>query len=263
MKETCIVEGCGTPALARKLCSADYQRAKAAGTLDEISPNPSTSCEQCGQPIPSGRRWGARFCSVACKDTASDAKKRTELLAARAARARFCAWCKELLTAEARFGSRFCSRTCGDAWGNHQKALSAERAKQTVRKPCEVCGGSIPASRRAHAIYCSPECKRRSRRSTSLRARNTQQASNRQHRGFTTEEFDTMLAVQGGVCAICGTTEWGGRWDRPYADHDHALETFLLRGILCGNCNSGLGMFRDDPARLRAAAAYLEKAIAA
>ena len=75
------------------------------------------------------------------------------------------------------------------------------------------------------------------------------------------ERWDEMFADQGGVCAICGTAEWGGRYDRPHTDHDHA--TGIFRGILCDFCNRGLGMFRDDPARLRAAAAYLEKAIAA
>jgi RNA polymerase-binding transcription factor DksA len=262
MKPTCIVEGCEDPVLARKLCSKDYQRAKADGILDEISPNPSASCEQCGEPIPPGRRWGARFCTVTCKDAAADAKKHAELMAARAARARSCAWCKEPLSDERRFGSRFCTEACSDAWGNHQKALSAQRAKQAARQPCEVCGGPIPASRRANAIYCTMKCKRRSQRSVSTRVRQGQQEYNRRYLyGVSPEDFDAKLAEQGGVCAACKIPGWEGKGMSPHTDHDH--ETRIFRGVLHGNCNNGIGMFGEDPARLRAAAAYLEKALPA
>lgn len=51
-------------------------------------------------------------------------------------------------------------------------------------------------------------------------------------------------------CAICGTTE------NLVGDHDH--RTGEPRGILCRNDNMGIGYMADDPARLRAAALYLE-----
>lgn len=77
--------------------------------------------------------------------------------------------------------------------------------------------------------------------------------------GITPEQWTAMLAGQGNACAICGTAEWGGNCNRPSADHDHV--TGVFRGILCNSCNNGLGRFGDDPARLRAAADYLEKAL--
>ena len=75
--------------------------------------------------------------------------------------------------------------------------------------------------------------------------------------GITPEDWDAMLAAQDGRCAICRTDEWGGKGGWPHADHCHTSKRF--RGILCDNCNQGLGRFGDDPARLRAAADYLER----
>lgn len=72
--------------------------------------------------------------------------------------------------------------------------------------------------------------------------------------GISTEQYDEMLRRQQGVCAVCGEVNPDGR--RLAVDHEH--ETGQVRGLLCTMCNRGIGSMRDDPERLRAAAAYLE-----
>jgi hypothetical protein len=72
--------------------------------------------------------------------------------------------------------------------------------------------------------------------------------------GLTPEAYAALLETQDARCAICRTDTPGGKggW---HVDHNHA--TGLVRGLLCTNCNQGLGQFADDPDRLRAAADYL------
>ena len=80
--------------------------------------------------------------------------------------------------------------------------------------------------------------------------------------GLDREAFDAMLHAQGGACAICGTTDPGkSYWN---VDHDHSCCApgspvcgKCVRGLLCSRCNHGLGNFKDDPDRLRAAITYL------
>lgn len=256
---TCSVENCGRPVVARGLCSVDYQRARAAGTLNEIAPNPSRNCEHCGEPIPPGRRYGAAFCSTKCKQASIDARRHAELVERRKAEPRACAWCREPIDAELRYGTRFCSSSCSDAWHNDQRRLAMLEVKAD-RAPCAACGGPVPASRPTTAIYCSPKCKRRGTSSGHPKVRRGQIEYNRRYLyGLSDEQYQTLLAAQDGRCAICGGTEWGGKTKTPHVDHDHA--TGAVRGLLCSACNHGLGNFRDDPVRMRAAADYLERSV--
>lgn len=86
----------------------------------------------------------------------------------------------------------------------------------------------------------------------------------RSKHGLTLQQYEEMLAAQGGGCAICGSTNAGGRWGlRFHVDHDHGCCPDrkscdkCRRALLCSPCNVGLGAFADSPDRLMAAAAYL------
>lgn len=75
--------------------------------------------------------------------------------------------------------------------------------------------------------------------------------------GLSAGWFTETEKAQEGKCAICQGPPQGGRGDYLVIDHDHV--TGKVRSLLCGLCNIGLGVFRDNPAFIRAAANYIEK----
>lgn len=74
--------------------------------------------------------------------------------------------------------------------------------------------------------------------------------------GVTREEYERVLAQQGGRCGICRSDKPGRRRRLFAMDHDH--NTGVFRGLLCIYCNTALGAFRDSVFNLAAAIAYLE-----
>ena len=73
--------------------------------------------------------------------------------------------------------------------------------------------------------------------------------------GITLEDYDQILLSQNGVCAICHTTDPGGPGKRFVVDHNH--DTGDVRGLLCNNCNRGIGYLKDSPNILSSALTYL------
>lgn len=73
--------------------------------------------------------------------------------------------------------------------------------------------------------------------------------------GITLEDYKEKLAQQGGGCAICKTTTPRKNAHYFMVDHDH--KTGKVRGLLCGSCNSALGLFKDNSDILLTAAEYL------
>lgn len=73
--------------------------------------------------------------------------------------------------------------------------------------------------------------------------------------GLTMEQYDSMLAEQGGVCAICSELPTTGINKRLHVDHDHKTE--VRRGLLCMRCNHALERLEKYPNWLEKAVAYL------
>lgn len=81
---------------------------------------------------------------------------------------------------------------------------------------------------------------------------------------MTTEEYENLLEVQEHRCAICGRHE--SEFEKKFAvDHDHACCTGrtscgkCTRGLLCVNCNNGLGRFMDQAEILESALRYVRQ----
>ena len=81
---------------------------------------------------------------------------------------------------------------------------------------------------------------------------------------ITLEIYNKKLQEQDGVCAICK-----GTWVRPLVvDHDHDCCNGeytcgkCLRALLCGNCNAGLGWFKNDIHIMESAIEYMKTVVA-
>jgi hypothetical protein len=76
------------------------------------------------------------------------------------------------------------------------------------------------------------------------------------------EEYDAIYESQDGKCKLC-TNEFHNNKDL-HIDHDHSCCPGrkscgkCVRGLLCSNCNTGIGLFKDNRELLLKAASYLD-----
>lgn len=70
---------------------------------------------------------------------------------------------------------------------------------------------------------------------------------------ITLEYYWDLFNKQNGLCALCNEPEPLGI----LLSVDHCHKTGKIRGLLCGHCNRGLGLFRDNPEVLIKAAEYV------
>lgn len=100
-----------------------------------------------------------------------------------------------------------------------------------------------------------------SRRWREANPEKVQASGRRAHRkrtyGLTDAGYQTLLDNQNGLCAICKHPPNSGSLPLRVLSIDHCHETGQVRGLLCSDCNLGLGRFKDSPERLKAAIEYL------
>lgn len=145
-----------------------------------------------------------------------------------------------------------------------ERITSKPCSKCRVVKPLDEFGAELrrPDGVRCHCKACGAQLSRR-HRETSDTYRQWVRRANRPRKllskyGLTPDEYDRLLAAQGGSCAICRADSPGGKHDDHFhVDHDH--ETGKVRGLLCNKCNVALGVFGDNLGGIERVVEYLRR----
>ncbi|MFB7657644.1 MULTISPECIES: endonuclease VII domain-containing protein [unclassified Streptomyces] len=143
-------------------------------------------------------------------------------------------------------------RECSAEYYRQRQAAKGRAVREKVPVPpghkhCRGCGEVKPHSE-WHRKTSAPDGL--ASRCKACKAATDPAGHLRRKYGLTEAERDEMVASQAGVCVIC--------LKAPAVQVDHCHKTGRVRGVLCFNCNSGLGLLRDDPDVMNRAADYLE-----
>lgn len=116
-------------------------------------------------------------------------------------------------------------------------------------KPCRECKDEFSPIAPSH-MYCSDECAAVAHdRARMLKSYN-----------LTPEDYNKMVEEHAGNCAICGGQGFElAPGQKLLLVIDHCHKSGAVRGLLCHNCNRGLGLFKDNIESLKTAIKYLEK----
>lgn len=159
---------------------------------------------------------------------------------------------------------------CGDCG----ESFEVEKAKGRLPARCKPCFQKFSRERHYRWRLENPEKWRavQSRASAKRLADPEHRREKREREtfrlyGLTPEAFQALVEKQGGVCAICGATPpppddskplpRGHASTRLHTDHCHT--TGRVRGLLCGKCNTMIGLANEDPAVLLTAVEYLKE----
>jgi len=116
-------------------------------------------------------------------------------------------------------------------------------------KPCRKCGTMFTPNAPSH-LYCSQDCADWNLTSNYLK----------KNYSIDYDRYYSLLEEQDHKCKICGDEGFTMKDEHKLklvVDHDH--KTGAVRGLLCHNCNRGLGLFQDNKENLQAAIAYLKE----
>lgn len=245
-------------------------------------------CPCCGETFTAYSSARRIFCSMSCK--AANGRVKAEPIVLEASRIAYCNGCGKTFRPTQGAPSGYCGVKCRQAARrdvSRRYAASVEYVgKDYPEKPCRHCGetfkpwrinqfncsdlckqlaqnarqryGAGPRSCR----YCGAECPRRAghpvcdgcKKDPRHRPEHEQKRKLRKY-GVTQQWYDATLEAQESLCPICGTDNPGKNgWAI-----DHCHTTGKVRSLLCGSCNSALGLLKENIDVMRRAIEYLER----
>ncbi len=183
--------------------------------------NPRRRCPRCGGP----KNKRGSICEECRRQADSERRAKRgqcECGNKKSEKATICVICsRKLLTSKTKTGM-ICSRCSGD------KPLSEfyPCTHNEYRQPCKECQRQL--GRKSHIML---KC---------------------QKYGLTLQEAEYIASLPHILCSICNNEAI-----KFHIDHCH--QTGKFRGLLCSNCNSGIGLLKDDHIIVQSAANYLTK----
>jgi hypothetical protein len=156
-----------------------------------------------------------------------------------------CIWCTAEIANQRSYlvlqPKKFCSEDC-----RHEFWAEQRRFRSKTQRRCECGAEPVNKTGIPNCAECRTRKKQQRVREHTLRVY-----------GINGREYDRLLDLQGGRCAICRTRKPGRGKPIFAVDHDHV--TGQVRGLLCYKCNTAVAYLQDDPKVLRAAVRYVEQ----
>lgn len=131
------------------------------------------------------------------------------------------------------------------------------RGRKTIKK-CKHCNNDFEVLmikvRAGKGLFCSQKCHQEYRKLHKQDEKQLAIFHQKKHKyGLEKNEYLRLFQKQNNACAICGTS-----FNDVRACVDHSHEDGKVRGLLCDNCNRGLGAFKDNIQLLLKAMDYIE-----
>jgi hypothetical protein len=225
-----------------------------AERYENVSASQMAHCGYCQQAFdPRGHRGRKRkYCSDRCREAAYRARRAAERISygkcevetceapRRSRSAQWCEmhyarWYRNNPVEDGRLRGGTCHH-CGKPTGSKRRYYCSKlchtrtriRATYDPDRVCVVCASPIKHEERYNRNgCCSTQCSDTARLIASY--------------GLTLQKYQAIREAQDGRCAVCRSHATRLRIDHRHADG-------IVRGLLCNECNLGLGLFRDDPA---------------